>query len=70
MRFDVVGDPGNPMVVMLPGSFCTGDTLRPIADRLSGSYCVVLVTLDGHVRGGGRLPLQGGCHGQGRRLAA
>jgi pimeloyl-ACP methyl ester carboxylesterase len=53
MRFDVVGDPGNPMVLMLPGSFCTGDTLRPIADRLSGSYCVVLVTLDGHVRGGG-----------------
>lgn len=53
MRFDVVGDSGNPMVLMLPGSFCTGDTLRPIADRLSGSYCVVLATLDGHVRGGG-----------------
>lgn len=53
MRFDVVGELGNPMVLMLPGSFCTGDTLRPIADRLSGSYCVVLVTLDGNVRGGG-----------------
>lgn len=53
MRFDVVGDPGNPVVLMLPGSFCTGDTLRPIANRLSGSYCVVLATLDGHIRGGG-----------------
>ena len=53
MRFDVAGDPGNPMVLMLPGSFCTGGaTLRPVADRLSGGYCVVLVTLDGHVRGG------------------
>ncbi|WP_130811202.1 alpha/beta fold hydrolase [Olsenella sp. Marseille-P4559] len=52
MRFDVVGDPGNPMVLMLPGSFCTGATLRPVADRLSEGYCVVLVTLDGHVRGG------------------
>lgn len=53
MRFDVVGNPGNPVVLMLPGSFCTGGTLRPIAKRLDGSYCVVLITLDGHVRGGG-----------------
>ena len=53
MRFDELGDPKAPTILMVPGSFCTGDSELPIARRLCDRFHVVTVTLDGHVKGGG-----------------
>lgn len=53
MRLDELGDPKAPTILMVPGSFCTGDSELPIARRLCDRFHVVTVTLDGHVKGGG-----------------
>lgn len=53
MKFETVGDIRSPAVIMLNGSFTTGQGLREIAERLSDTFYVILPTYDGHYEQGG-----------------
>lgn len=47
MKFDVFGEADQPVIVMLPGSFCQGASMDYLYTRLSG-YHIVVVTYNGH----------------------
>jgi len=53
MIFDTVGTKGNPVIVMINGSFTSGKSLIPFAQNLADGFYVVIPTYDGHHEGGG-----------------
>jgi len=53
MLFDHAGDPANPAIILLNGSFTTAESMAGIARAFSDEYFVVCPTYDGHYVGGG-----------------
>jgi len=53
MLFDTVGQKGNPVVIMLNGSFTSGKTMAVYADRFKDEFYVICPTYDGHYDNGG-----------------
>ncbi len=49
MRFKVLGEKGNPVVVMLTGSFCPGECLEYLYSRMK-KYYVIVPTYNGHYK--------------------
>ena len=47
MRIDVFGKRDNPVIVMLPGSFCPGECLEYLYSEMSEDFCVVVPTYNG-----------------------
>lgn len=50
MRFDVVGSKKGPVVVMLTGSFCPGECLDYLYNRMMDLH-IIVVTYNGHYKG-------------------
>lgn len=49
MKFNVMGEKGNPVVVMLTGSFCPGECLEYIYSRMQ-DYYIIVPTYNGHYK--------------------
>ena len=49
MKFKVLGEKGNPVIVMLTGSFCPGECLDYIYSRMR-DYYIVVPTYNGHYK--------------------
>ena len=49
MQFKVLGEKGNPVVVMLTGSFCPGECLDYIYSRMC-NYYIIVPTYNGHYK--------------------
>lgn len=49
MKFNVFGEKGNPVVVMLTGSFCPGECLDYIYSRMKNNY-IIVPTYNGHYK--------------------
>ncbi len=49
MQFKVLGEKGNPIVVMLTGSFCPGECLDYIYSRMK-NYYIIVPTYNGHYK--------------------
>ena len=49
MKFKVLGEKGNPIVVMLTGSFCPGECLEYIYSRMN-HYFIIVPTYNGHYK--------------------
>ena len=49
MQFKVLGEKGNPVVVMLTGSFCPGECLYYIYSRMK-NYYIIVPTYNGHYK--------------------
>ena len=41
MKFDVIGEKGKPVIVMLTGSFCPGECLKYIYSQMQDYYIIV-----------------------------
>lgn len=50
MKFDVHGNASDPVIVMLAGSFCAGECLAYLYNKLDG-YCIIVPTYNGHYDG-------------------
>lgn len=50
MKFQVIGQKGNPVVIMLTGSFCPGECLEYLYSRMD-DYYVIVPTYNGHYEG-------------------
>ena len=48
MKVDTIGKKGNPVMIMIPGMFCTSEMPAKIGKYFERDYYVVLPTLDGH----------------------
>lgn len=53
MRFYEYGKRGNPVIVMLSGSFCPANALDYLYIPLSESYYIIVPEYNGHYEGGG-----------------
>ena len=51
MKFQTVGEAGNLVIVMLPGSFCPSASLAYLYEKLQGDYCILLPEYKGHYAG-------------------
>lgn len=49
MKFNVMGEKGNPVVIMLTGSFCPGECLEYIYSRMRDCY-IIVPTYNGHYK--------------------
>lgn len=49
MQFKVLGEKGNPVVVMLTGSFCPGECLDYLYSRMK-NYYIIVPTYNGHYK--------------------
>lgn len=49
MKFNVMGEKDNPVVVMLTGSFCQGECLEYIYSRMK-DYYIIVPTYNGHYK--------------------
>lgn len=50
MQFKVLGEKGNPVVIMLTGSFCPGECLDYLYSRMK-DYYIIVPTYNGHYKG-------------------
>lgn len=50
MKFQVIGKKGNPVVVMLTGSFCPGECMEYLYSRMNDFY-IIVPTYNGHYEG-------------------
>lgn len=48
MKFQTIGNPNDPLIIMLPGSFCPSSGLDYLYEKLKDNYCIVLVEYNGH----------------------
>ena len=48
MRIQTLGDSQNPVIVMLPGSFCKSESLKYLYERLTADHYVILPEYNGH----------------------
>ena len=51
MKFYTYGNNSNPLIVMLPGSFCPAKVLRYLYSRLQSDFYVCVVEYNGHYAG-------------------
>ena len=49
MKFKILGEKGNPVIVMLTGSFCPGECLDYIYSRMK-DYYIIIPTYNGHYK--------------------
>ena len=50
MKIDTLGHKENPVIILIPGMFCTSEMTSIIGKYFEKDYYVVLPTLDGHYR--------------------
>ena len=48
MIIRTLGNNENPVIIMIPGMFCTYEMPGIIAEYLKDDFCILLPTLDGH----------------------
>lgn len=48
MRIQTVGQSGNPILIMLPGSFCPSSGLKYLYEKLKDEYFIILPEYNGH----------------------
>ena len=48
MKIDTLGNEKNPVILMIPGMFCTSEMTSKIGKYFEKDYYVILPTLDGH----------------------
>ena len=53
MKINKFGNPNNPVIVMLSGSFCTGKSMENIYDILKEDYYVIVPDYTGHYENSG-----------------
>lgn len=48
MLFNKFGNENNPVIIMLPGSFCPAESMKNVYSELCKEYYVIAVTYNGH----------------------
>lgn len=48
MKFQTMGNVNNPLIIMLPGSFCPSSSLKYLYENLSDTYQILLPEYNGH----------------------
>ena len=48
MRFQTMGNLNDPLIIMLPGSFCPSSSLKYLYENLSDTYQILLPEYNGH----------------------
>lgn len=48
MLFNTFGNKDNPVIIMLPGSFCPAESMRNLYSKLCEDYYIIAVTYNGH----------------------
>ena len=51
MKFYTYGDKGNPLIVMLPGSFCPAKILQYLYSKLQADFYICVAEYNGHYAG-------------------
>lgn len=50
MKVETLGEKGNPVIIMIPGMFCTSEMTAIIGRYFEKDHYVILPTLDGHYK--------------------
>lgn len=50
MKFDTFGNKDNPIIVMLTGSFCPGESMENVYSRLCDEFYIIVPTYNGHYK--------------------
>lgn len=48
MKFEIIGNLNNPLIMMLTGSFCPSSGLKYLYEKLKDDYCLILPEYNGH----------------------
>lgn len=48
MKFQTLGNPNSPLIIMLTGSFCPSSGLKYLYKKLKDDYCLILPEYNGH----------------------
>jgi len=48
MKFQTLGNPSSPLIIMLTGSFCPSSGLNYLYEKLKDDYCLILPEYNGH----------------------
>lgn len=48
MRFQTIGNLKDPLIIMLPGSFCSSISLKYVYEKLSDAYQILLLEYNGY----------------------
>ena len=48
MRFQTIGNLNDPLIIMLPGTFCPSISLKYVYEKLSDAYQILLPENNGH----------------------
>ena len=48
MKFQTMGNLNDPLIIMLPGSFCLSISLKYVYKKLSDGYQILLPEYNGH----------------------
>ena len=48
MKFQTLGNPNSPLIIMLTGSFCPSSGLKYLYEKLKDDYCLILPEYNGH----------------------
>ena len=60
MRFKIMGNVGNPVIIMLTGSFCASESMAHIYDKMKDDYFIMAPTYTGHYEGSGNFTTRQG----------
>ena len=48
MKFEIIGNLNNPLIMMLTGSFYPSSGLKYLYEKLKDDYCLILPEYNGH----------------------
>ena len=48
MKFQTLGNPNSPLIIMLTGSFCPSSGVKYLYEKLKDDYCLILPEYNGH----------------------
>lgn len=51
MKFNTFGNPNNPIIIMLTGSFCPAESMENLYSKLCDDFYIVAPTYNGHYEG-------------------
>ena len=60
MIFKTMGNVGNPVIIMLTGSFCASESMAHIYDKMKDDYFIIAPTYTGHYEGSGNFTTRQG----------
>ena len=50
MKFEIIGNLNNPLIMMLTGSFYPSSGLKYLYEKLKDDYCLILPEYNGHLQ--------------------